>query len=122
MIFELGSIANWIAVAISALALTAMVGNIVFSVRRKDMQHVHTRVSEQRDKMSELAERLAKAEAELEHLPTREMVMGLATSLARMEGQLAAVNAKFDGVTDRMNGIGTAVDQLVENELRGVGK
>lgn len=116
---DLGGWAPWLSAgaAITALILS-VVGNIR-SARKTELTLVHDRISKVRDAGNAQAERLARVEAALEHLPTREMVVDLSTSLARLEGKIEAVHVKSDGLSERIKGIGTAVDQLVENELRG---
>ena len=50
---------------------------------------------------------------------SKEMVGKLETTLAYVRGQGDTINAKFDGFSGRITRIETAVEQLVENELRG---
>ncbi|MEX2630016.1 MAG: DUF2730 family protein [Tistlia sp.] len=119
---DLGGWAPWLSAAAAITAVVISVLGNIRGARKTELTLVHTRISAVKDMATSHGERLARVEAELEHLPTREMVTDLATSLARMEGKLEAVNAKFDGLGSRMTGIGQAVDQLVENELRGRGR
>ncbi|MGE0256897.1 MAG: DUF2730 family protein [Alphaproteobacteria bacterium] len=121
LLISAGTWAQWASAGAATVAvIISIVGN-VRAARKSELALVHARISAVKETVAGHAERLARAESELEHLPTREMVAALAQSLARLDGKVEAMDAKFDGIRDRVNGVAAAIDQLVENELRGRG-
>lgn len=116
---DFGTLPQWASTAAALVAVLISALSLVRGARRAEMQLAHDRINDVKATLGGHGDRLTRVESELEHLPTREMVTDLATSLARIEGQMGALNAKFDGVGDRMRHLENAVEQLVENELRG---
>lgn len=117
--FNIGGLATWAGAFASLVAVLISATSLMRGARKAELDLLHKRISVVKDRQDGHGERLTRVEAELEHLPTKEMVLQLGISLARMEGQMGEMNAKFDGVSLRVGGIGNAVEQLVENELRG---
>lgn len=116
---DLGSLAQWASAAAAIVAVGISGLSFVRGARKAEMQVAHDRISAVKDQQAGHAERLARVEAELQHLPTKEMVGNLQTSLAYLSGQIEAMNAKSDAQAERTARIESAVEQLVENELRG---
>ena len=119
IVIDAGSWATWINALVALVAVVIAVISNIRSARKSEIQALHDRISALRDDHNDHGHRLARTEAMIEHLPTREMVAQLATTLAELRGEVRVGNAYYEGLRDRMDGIGTAVDQLVENELRG---
>lgn len=114
-----GSWAQWANALAAIVALVIALASNIRSARKSELALVHERISTLKNTVVEQGERLARAEAVLDHLPTRDMVAELATKLEQVSGDVRVGNAHYDGLWRRIDGIGTAVDQLVENEMRG---
>ena len=118
VILNAGALVQWVGVCVAIGALAASVWAIFKATRKDALDLVHKRISDLRDSHNDHAERLARTETMLEHLPTREMVANLATKLEEVSGDVRVGNAYYEGLRGRIDGIGMAVDQLVDNELR----
>ena len=113
------SLLQWVSTVGSLAALAIAAFAILRSARKDETDLLHGRINMSKEKLDDHAVRLARVEVALDHLPTKEMVGKLETTMAYVRGQGDTINAKFDGFSDRITRIETAVEQLVENELRG---
>lgn len=118
LIVDAGSWAQWASAGAALIAVAISGVSYVRGARKQEMQVAHDRITDVKERQAGHADRIARIEADMQHLPSKEQVGKMETQLAYLRGASDTMNAKVDAQGERTARIENSVSMLVENELR----
>ena len=113
--------AQWSSAIAALIAVTISGVSLVRSARKSELDIVHRRIDDTKGTQGEHAERLARLESAFDHLPTRDTVTEIGTSIARLDGHIATMGAKIDGMqghTRRLDRVTERMEQFLLDQAR----
>lgn len=120
-IIDLGSLAQWASAAAALVAVFISATSLVRGARKSELDLVHGRITGVKEVQANHAERLAGMESAFAHMPTRETVSEIGTSIARLDGHISTMGAKIDGLqghAGRLDRVTERMEQFLLDQAR----